>query len=378
MVSAAERSEAVVKDKGEDPLAKADPWLAGTQTEKKRKAEDGKATPGSAAATPGSASSDKAQPQTFEELMASFDDMQSKQKTSLTTELTASITAEVGKLVDRKLDEQAKLVSAQVRSVAGVAHAQIEHLKDRLESGDARIDTVEANQQSCWAEIEKLRKQMSLVERSEFTQADARADEWERESDPRIVVVGASQMVGRTQVMDQLKAHATSLDIAEDNLRMAGGLDGLARNMLLHFDGDNPSPTLAANRAKKFMEGMRRPGGDYLVYEVRGPTGGSQKLYFNKDESPQAQYLKRIGKKLKVVAQNAFPGREVHFAPGTSTISIDWQPMARVFAPRPKTPQMRWHDRVQETIGIDATRRTELKAEWAEALGTTPNEQFSL
>ena len=47
------------------------------------------------------------------------------------------------------------------------------------------------------------------------------------------------------------------------------------------------------------------------------PGGTQQKIDFSRNESPQQQYIKRTGKKLRAVVEEAIPGnsKQVHFAP---------------------------------------------------------------
>ena len=59
----------------------------------------------------------------------------------------------------------------------------------------------------CWAEIEKLRKQFACVEKTQYTQEDVKAEGWDRDTDARVVVVGAAQMVGREETYAKICEH---------------------------------------------------------------------------------------------------------------------------------------------------------------------------
>ena len=224
---------------------------------------------------------------------------------------------------------------------------------------------------------------MAVVEKEEYTQEDARSEAWDRATDPKIVIVGTEHFVGKEKLLEQINAHAAKADLTPDMLRVEGGRDGLVRNVILHFDGDNIPGGLAGSRAKKFMLAMRRPAGGYEEYHVTSPTGVRSKIFFNKDKNPQTKYVERIAKKFKTVIEQEFSGREVHLSTSTatstatSTVTVDWIPVARLFAPRPRTPQVRWHEKAEQ-LGLVEAKREELRSQWATSLGVVADEQFCL
>ena len=111
-----------------------------------------------------------------------------------------------------------------------------------MDSHESRLDGCEHNQQKCWDEIDRLRKQMAIIDKQEYTQEDVKREGWDRDTDPRVVVVGAAQIAGKDEVLETLKEHARVSDIRPDLLRLEGTAGGIARNMVFHFDKDSPSP----------------------------------------------------------------------------------------------------------------------------------------
>ena len=249
----------------------------------------------------------------------------------------ASVTEEVAKIVDSKMSEQFAEFTKLTREFAAMSHHQHQELSRKVEGHDGRLQELEAANTRAWDEIERLKKHMAVIEKEEFTQEDVKSESWDREPDPRVVVVGTAHLVGKNELFAQLREHAACADIRPEVLRLEGSMDGLARNVVLHFDGDSPPAGWAAKRAKKYMLALKRPNGDYEEYNVTSPTGEKSKLYFNKDENPQNKYVKRISKKFKHVISQAFPGRQVHLANATATVTVDWIPVARLSMDRGPT-----------------------------------------
>ena len=59
-------------------------------------------------------------------------------------------------------------------------------------------------------------------------------------------------------------------------------------------------------------------------------------------------------------------------------MSLDWMPAAKVLAPRPQTPQLKWHEMVETNLGIHTEQRDAIKTEWSFAIGLPTAEQFCL
>ena len=70
-------------------------------------------------------------------------------------------------------------------------------LSQEVAQHGARLDDAEHRNELLRAEMAELRKQMSVVEKTELTQRDARDEGWERDSDLRLVIAGKQNAVTR-------------------------------------------------------------------------------------------------------------------------------------------------------------------------------------
>jgi hypothetical protein len=296
----------------------------------------------------------------------------------LRTSLAADLHASVTQTVEKQMQQQSNALSAIIRDAVGMCNKNHEALSQEVAQHGARLDDAEHRNELLRAEMAELRKQMSVVEKTEYTQRDARDEGWERDSDLRLVIAGTQNAVTRAAIQDVILEHAEIADIAPACINVQGARAGLGKRFMVSFNADNPSDALAANRAKKFMQLLKINNDQYREYNVKAPNGDSQKVYFGKDESPQQQFIKRVGKKLRATISERLPGRDVHFVPSTGIVSVDWLPVCRVLAPRVNEPQVRWHERVEATTGLAEAAREEIKARWTHVIGTPTAEQFCL
>ena len=291
--------------------------------------------------------------------------------------LRKDISGEMAAMVDAKMGAHHMQFAGIVKQSMEINLKKFGHIESSISAQNSRLDGVEDTQRKMAEQLEALSLQMATVEKTEYTQKDLREEGWAREADACIVVAGTASMVTKEALTAAIASHVAACQFPEGAFAVRGN-GGLGKKWVLEFAGDKPTQGLARERAKKFMQLLKRDDGSYHEISVAAPASGPVRIYYNKDESLQQAFISRCGKKFRQIIAERLPDKQAHFEKSTGIVSVDWIPIAHIAAPRPREPQVKWHKRVEENFRLTAEDRKVVKDRWSALIGAASAEKFCL
>ena len=109
---------------------------------------------------------------------------------------------------------------------------------------------------------------------------------------------------------------------------------------------------MLAQRVRTLLDSSKNEDGTYVNVFAHTASGAQTKLYLNYDQSPQQMAVERNVKKLKNIFLEHFPDRDVRTVKSEGVITVDWEPMAKVFCPRSRTVQLKWYQPTVEKHAV--------------------------
>ena len=114
----------------------------------------------------------------------------------------------------------------------------------------------------------------------------------------------------------------------------------------------------AAQRTVQFFEALKDEVGQWKEVMVRLPNGVSKRMYISKDKSSMQSEVEKLGKRLKTLAKEMLPERQIHLIRSHGIVSVDWLEVLKVECPAKGRNKLSWRSDNLATTGItDEIRR---------------------
>ena len=291
---------------------------------------------------------------------------------------------QVTNLVGTGLSEMAQRMDAMERTHALSEqrnHQRFAEMDDGFVSVHARIRELEDGKRETEAKLQELSDAMAVVARTgACTRDQLNADEWDHEPDLAIMHVGAQQLIskqGIRKVLDPLLAECV---IPCDGVEILGSDHSLARRWTISFAKKaKGSHTLAARRVEKVFAALRVDVWEWKELSVRTPTGGSARLFLNRDQSPQQGSIERHAKFARAAVQaHLGETRNVSLRKKEGEVAVDWHPLLRVFAPVRDRVELRWHPAGERACGVSAIVKESIARRFRELSDRIPEDEWRL
>ena len=172
---------------------------------------------------------------------------------------------------------------------------------------------------------------------------------WEEEPDDTIVRLSSQSLVATDAVRDGFSTFVADW-MEDDSWKFDGAFQPLAKSWYVQFQGD---PGVAKRRRDKFLQGLRKPDGNYHELWVYGPTGTQHKIFIARDKNGKQISTEIILRRAAAVGRELLPQLSWHFSRADSCISADWVPCMLVEPHPDKSFTLKFNPPAVQQFGID-------------------------
>lgn len=280
----------------------------------------------------------------FEEWTAKVEQSQQQQFQHLKEQLVAGVTQRVEASTRAAGEQYMADTKTLLRRYDERVQAQFEEQGDRIALLDTSQQRMAEDFAAMQARVEACERALALAEQE--VAAPPTGDNWDRETDPTILVVGCAAHVAKDAVAPVLHEWLSEADIKRDHYHIEGAL--LAKRFVVRMHGDKK---LASRRASKAHMSLRT-GGEWRRMSVASPAGDDIALYVGIDKNGKQQATERQGKILRQAVQEVVGG-DPHLLRRDGVVTINWQPLARVEPRQHQPARVLFQGPLVQQMGVD-------------------------
>jgi len=194
--------------------------------------------------------------------------------------------------------------------------------------------------------------------------ADYQDVDMDRQPDPTVIRINCEFMVSKQAINDMAIAWLRAVALNEGpDWELQGGPQPLSKNWTILFHAD---PGIAARRAKKALQILRRPDGTYQQLEARSPDNVYSKVYAGPDKNLRQILREGATKKLRKIIDTMLPKEEAFALKKDGVVTIGWQKLALVQPQNDKSVNIQFNNATVDKFKLDkALIRQKFEAAWA-------------
>ena len=278
-----------------------------------------------------------------------------KMLNELRNELTNHTTTTVETFITRFADQNAK---RHTRTEANVQQNTIDIETNRQENRQLRV-----RQDHLEKTMLDVQKQLVLAKFTPNT-ADLLDTDLDRAPDPSLVRLNCELMVSLQSITDTVTAWLRNINLQEgDDWQIRGGPQPLSKNWTIFFNAD---PGIAARRAKKALQVLRKPDGTYQQLQARAPDSTYARVYASPDKNLRQILRESATKKFKKIVEPMVPREEIFALKKDGVVTIGWQKLALLKPADDKTINLQFNNEIIVKYKLDKNViRQKFEAAWA-------------
>ncbi len=205
------------------------------------------------------------------------------------------------------------------------------------------------------AQLDRVTKALALAESASSVQEVLDADEWDRPARLNVINVNSTGLMARSDVDNVVKEWLAGVGFEESAWTL--DMPPSAYRGAITFSGDDAT---AARRAKAANLSLRKPDGNWTKLSVPNPTPTSDgspspplPLFASPDAGPKARAQVGLGKKVKKILEEAYPGKKFGFKRDEAMVTLDRKDLAWISAESKDRVAPLWFNATLAQHGID-------------------------